>query len=386
MGSDAIVNREILTAHPGSRRYVLNLSGNSATPSRRSTTSAGPASAAGATTASCATNPRGRSTPLITMQSARSVSGPIRLPGHTTVRRSRAEDATASTPGSTMASEQQACPAAIAASTQRPGTGIAGLEESDGDFEKRATQSHETDAAAPALAAPAAAGATPPSGPLEALELYDRLLTEYPDFEHNDQVLYQKARALDELGRTEEAMETMERLVSTRAYSDHYDEVQFRRAEFFFTRRKFREAEAAYSAVVTLGPKSEYYELALYKLGWTLYKQDFYDEAQHRFIALLDYKVSTGYDFDQKEDEDTERRIADTFRVISLSFSNLGGPEVLTQYFADRGHRSYEDRIYSHQGEFYFEKLRYQDAAKTYQAFVDLYPVHRGRNDATENS
>ena len=28
---------------------------------------------------------------------------------------------------------------------------------------------------------------------------------------HNDQVLYQKARAYDELGRTEEAMETMER-------------------------------------------------------------------------------------------------------------------------------------------------------------------------------
>ena len=120
-----------------------------------------------------------------------------------------------------MAAPEEADPATVAPATQRPGTGIAGLQESDGDFEKRATQTHEIAAAAPALAAPAGAGATPPSGPLEALELYDRLLTEYPDFEHNDQVLYQKARALDELGRTEEAMETMERLVSTRAYSAH---------------------------------------------------------------------------------------------------------------------------------------------------------------------
>jgi tetratricopeptide (TPR) repeat protein len=274
-----------------------------------------------------------------------------------------------------MAAPEEAVPAAIAASTQRPGTGIAGLEESDGDFEKRATQAHEI--AAPALEAPAAAGAAPPSGPLEALELYDRLLTEYPDFEHNDQVLYQKARALDELGRTEEAMETMDRLVSTSAYSDHYDEVQFRRAEFFFTRRKFREAESAYGAIVTLGPRSDYYELALYKLGWTLYKQDFYDEAQHRFIALLDYKVSIGYDFDAQHDEDEERRVADTFRVISLGFSNLGGPETVQEYFAANGSRSYEDRIYANLGEFYLVKLRYEDAAKSYKTFVELKPFHR---------
>ncbi len=42
------------------------------------------------------------------------------------------------------------------------------------------------------------------------------------------------------------------------------------------------------------GPTPTYYELALYKLGWTLYKQEFYDEALHQFIALLDYKVSIG--------------------------------------------------------------------------------------------
>ncbi len=45
-----------------------------------------------------------------------------------------------------------------------------------------------------------------PAGPLEAIALYDRLLTEYPNYEHSDKVLYQKARAYDELGRTEEAI------------------------------------------------------------------------------------------------------------------------------------------------------------------------------------
>ena len=168
----------------------------------------------------------------------------------------------------------------------------------------------------------------------------------------------------------------MARLIAEHPHSRHIDEVQFRRAEYFFTRRKYLEAEEAYSAITRKGTASEYYELAAYKLGWTFYKQELHEEALHAYMALLDYKVSTGYDFDQSQDEDSERRIADTFRVISLSFSNLGGQEVLADYFDNTGHRSYEDRIYSHLGEFYLEKLRYADAAKAYQAFVALYPLH----------
>ena len=169
----------------------------------------------------------------------------------------------------------------------------------------------------------------------------------------------------------------MERLIRANPHSAHFDEVQFRRGEYFFTRRKFRDAENAYSAIISLGASSSYYELALYKLGWTFYKQELYEEALHKYMALLDYKVSIGYDFDQTHEEDDERRVADTFRVISLSFSNLGGPEAVAEYFATFGNRSYEDRVYSNLGEHYLDKLRYDDAAKTYKAFVALYPFHR---------
>ena len=146
-------------------------------------------------------------------------------------------------------------------------------------------------------------------------------------------MLYQKARAYDELGRSEDAIATMEQLIRENPTSQHYDEVQYRRGEYFFTRRRYRDAESAYSAVVNLKTASSYYELALYKLGWTFYKQDLYDEALDKYMALLDYKVSIGYDFDQKHEEEDERRVADTFRVISLSFSNLGGPEAVGKYY-----------------------------------------------------
>jgi tetratricopeptide (TPR) repeat protein len=249
-------------------------------------------------------------------------------------------------------------------------TATAAPAESEQDFERRTT-------AESGMPAGPARPEADPTATLEAIALYDRLLTEYPSYEGSDKVLYQKARAYDELGRTEEAIETMERLIRANPNSEHLDEVQFRRGEYFYTRRRFREAEDAYAAIIALGTGSSYHELALYKLGWTLYKQDLYEEALHKYMALLDYKVSIGYQFDEVHEEDDERRVADTFRVISLSFTNLGGPTAVPEYFSASGHRDYEDRIYGNLGEHYLTKLRYDDAAKTYRAFVALYPFHR---------
>jgi tetratricopeptide (TPR) repeat protein len=255
---------------------------------------------------------------------------------------------------------------------------IADRSESDRDFERRTagdagiTPSYESfDLELPEEKQVAW------EGPLEAIELYDRILASYPTYQHNDQVLYQKAHAYDELGRTDEAIAVIDRLIAEYPNSRYIDEVQFRRGEYFFTRRKYFEAEDAYAAVTAIGDGSEYYELALYKLGWALYKQELYEEALDKYVALLDYKVSIGYDFDQAQDDTAERRTAATYRVISLSFSYLGGSEAVEKYFAANGYRSYEDRIYSHLGEFYLEKLRYNDAAAAYRAFVGLHPLHR---------
>jgi tetratricopeptide (TPR) repeat protein len=276
-----------------------------------------------------------------------------------------------------MAAPQAAnSPAGATADTPSPAalTSGPGRWESDLDFEQRTTAEGGMSGVDGAAVSPVGAD---PAAALEAIALYDRLLAEYPSYQHNDQVLYQKARAYDELGRTEEAIQTMERLIQVNPHSEHLDEAQFRRGEYFFTRRQYREAESAYGSIIVMGAASTYYELALYKLGWTLYKQDFYEEALHKYMALLDYKVSIGYDFDKTNAEEDEKRVADTYRVISLSFSNLGGPDAVREYFAGFGSRSYEDRVYANLGEHYLAKLRYDDAAKTYKAFVAIYPFHR---------
>lgn len=248
--------------------------------------------------------------------------------------------------------------------------------ESESQFEARATQHALTFQDDTSLSLPDGAHSSQ-SGPRSAIALYDEILAKYPNYEHSDRVLYQKARAYDELGMPDEAIEVIEQLIAEDPGSRHISEVQFRRAEYFFTRRKYLAAEEAYAAITQRGPVSDFYELALYKLGWALYKQEMHKEALNQFTALLDFKVSNGYDFDQSEDEEAGRRIADTFRIVSLSFSSLGGPDAVQRYFALTGVRPYEDRVYQHLGEFYFEKRRYQDAANSYESFVSLHPTHR---------
>jgi tetratricopeptide (TPR) repeat protein len=267
------------------------------------------------------------------------------------------------------------------AKNQGKSKAIADFSESEKDFEKRATrQKPIKPSAGKATAAlpPGEPGADlQNAGAAEAIVLYKKLLAKYPNYERNDQVLYQLSRAYDETGQVEKAMKVMNRLIKQYPKSRYVDEVQFRRGEYYFTRKKYLDAEDAYGAVLNLGVGSVYYARALFKKGWTFYKQELYEESINEFITLLDYDVSIGYDFDQTANEIERKRTDDTFRVISLAFSNLGGAKTVQDYFSKNGSRPYEDDVYSHLAEFYFSKRRYSDAAATYNAFVERNPFHK---------
>src|SRR5262249_28711047 len=221
-------------------------------------------------------------------------------------------------------------PTRIAAHKTTDAAGKSAPRESDAAFEARATA--QTELRGDALDAadlPRGADGADLSGPRQAIETYKKILADYPWYERNDQVLYQMARAYDEIGDPDEAMRVIDRLVSQYPQSKYLDEVYFRRGEYYFVRRKYADAEAAYQSVVSMGQTSSFYELSLYKLGWSLYKREFYDDALHSYFALLDYKVASGYDFDAQHSEEEARRVEDTLQVVSLSLSNLGGPEVI---------------------------------------------------------
>ncbi|GAA5524708.1 cell division coordinator CpoB [Microbulbifer aestuariivivens] len=283
---------------------------------------------------------------------------------------SAAAAVTPSTPP--VRSTQSAAGAAVAAAV---------MAESDGDFERRASSAVEIEADTAPVQAPGDSEALLAANAREAIQLYQNLLAKYPLYDRNDQVMYQLSRAYEETGQMDEAVSVLRQMVSRYPASRHLDEAFFRLGEYYFTRKKYLDAEEAYGKVIDMGPASSFHELALYKRGWALFKQDMYELALDDYIAMLDFKLSDGYDLSQQTNKVEKKHVDDTFRVISLSFSYLGGAEAVVDYFTRKGSRGYESHLYRHLGEYYLDKRRYQDAAKAYNTFVERNPLHRESAD-----
>jgi TolA-binding protein len=214
-----------------------------------------------------------------------------------------------------------------------------------------------------------------------AVELYQKLLEAYPDYRRNDTVLYQLARAYEVGGRTDEALAVLNELVARYPDTALIDEVQFRRGEMLFLRKDYNAAEMAYQDVVKTGESSRFYEQSLYKLGWSQFKLAWYEESLSPFFELLDRK------FVYVETADGEQRLVtmtrperelseDTLRVLSITFSYMNGADSIDEFLSQRATPKYAHIIYSNLGDLYLEKERFQDAAQTYEAFVERDPYH----------
>jgi tetratricopeptide (TPR) repeat protein len=217
------------------------------------------------------------------------------------------------------------------------------------------------------------------------IEMYEQLLGSYPNYAKNDLVLYQLARAYEAEGRNDDSLATLDRLIARYPSTAHRAEAEFRRGETLFVLKRYRDAERAYEQVLTRGEATGFYEQSLYKHCWALFKQQLYDESLVSFFGLLDRQLGT--DNSATGDRDPavlysamgraqQELVDDTFRVVSIGFSYLDGPESISRHFNRRGARPYGFIAYTNLGDLYLEQERFQDAADAYHAFVDLDPYH----------
>ena len=83
------------------------------------------------------------------------------------------------------------------------------------------------------------------SGYRDAVQLFHQLLEAYPDYQRNDTVLYQLARAYEISGQTDDALRVLNELVGKYPDTKIIDEVEFRRGEMLFLRKMYSESEVA---------------------------------------------------------------------------------------------------------------------------------------------
>jgi len=214
----------------------------------------------------------------------------------------------------------------------------------------------------------------------ESIELYQNVLTLYPEREDNDSVLYQLARAYEMDGQPQQSLQTLTRLVNDYPDSDYLLEAQFRRGEILFVQTDYEQAVQAYQIVVNSGEGSPFYRQSLYKTGWSYFKLSLLNDSLDAFTVLLDMELQDPESGVAQLDglSRTHRELVDdTLRVVSLSFSYGEGANGVAAYYRRRGPRPYEHIIYDHLGLLYLKKERYNDAAQTFHAFVEQNPNHR---------
>ncbi len=213
----------------------------------------------------------------------------------------------------------------------------------------------------------------------DALAIYEELLGQYPDDAQSPELLYQSARAYEEMGESARAIVVLDGLIEHSRNLDPklYADAQFRRGELFFEDGSFSAAERSFREVIRVGKSSDVRERAMYKLGWSLFKQDRYEDALDVFFALLDLKIPSRVNLETHLatlSRAEREQVADVFRAISLGFSYLSGVDSVVVYFERHGSRPYERRVYRDLGELYAGKEFYTDAAKTYLTLARREP------------
>jgi len=222
---------------------------------------------------------------------------------------------------------------------------------------------------------------TRPADYEKVVALYKSMLKNHPDYPNNDGVLYQLAKVYEQSGEMENALGVFDQLIKQYPRSSFYTEVQFRRGEILFVLRRYKESTKAYTAVINDKSDTPFFERAVYKLGWSNFKRSRFEEALHSFFRILDIKFSDPETGEIQENilqisRGEKELLQDSFRVISLSFAYLDGPQSVDDYFKKNNKRPYGYRVYRHLGNLYMKQERIRDAADAYNAFVRGQPDH----------
>jgi cellulose synthase operon protein C len=223
--------------------------------------------------------------------------------------------------------------------------------------------------------------AEPPPEPLPdfrpSIAIYQQLITHFPAYKLNDAAYYLLGYCLEKQNDFENGQVAYKTLIGRYPKSKFVTEAWVRIGEYYFDAYNdagaLAKAMEAYEAAVK-DKDSALYDKALYKLGWTYYKMDRFEDAVVRFLALADYYEA------QKREQGTEaggdlRNEALQYAAISLADEKWGSLDKAKAIFAKMGGRPYEAEVYKKMGDVFFDQTRHSEAVAAYQLALAKNPL-----------
>jgi TolA-binding protein len=208
-----------------------------------------------------------------------------------------------------------------------------------------------------------------------SIALYQRLITQFPDYRFTHGVYYLLAYCLGEMGQGDESRVAYQTLIQRFPESPFIPEAWVRLGDWYFDAVEadsLQNAAVAFSRIYAY-PQHPLYARAIYKLGWTYYRMDQFEEAIRAFVYLLDHYVERSKATGEKAGGDVWPE-AIQYAAISFADEAWGGVEKAKQFFETNGHRPYEGEVFARLGDVYFEETKYVQAVDAYRQVLALDP------------
>ncbi|NOZ85821.1 MAG: tetratricopeptide repeat protein [Deltaproteobacteria bacterium] len=225
----------------------------------------------------------------------------------------------------------------------------------------------------------------------KSIALYQDLIGSFPHYRFADGALYLLGYCLKQQGENKEAKESWDRLVKSYPKSRFVPEALTRIGEYYFDSNELESAIATYRRAKKF-KDSPWYDKILYKLGWTYYRLDRFQEAVTTFGELLDlYEKMSKKELAERGDLKKE---AIEYTAVSFSEPEWGG-QTFTELEAQGGgldlekniertreffkkqfpNRKWERDVWKKFAEVLYKKTRYREAIIAYKKALALNPL-----------
>lgn len=225
---------------------------------------------------------------------------------------------------------------------------------------------------------------TPPPEPkvdfTKSIALYQKLINQFPDYRLNDASYYLLGYCQEKQEEFEKGRVAYQELIAKYPKSKFSTEAWVRIGEYYFDAYQvdnaLDQAADAYEHAVA-DKEHPLYDKALYKLGWTYYRMDRFDDAVDRFLMLTDYYQAKAKEKGDEQVGGDLRAEALQYTAISFVDEKWGSIAKAQEKFQKLGGRPYEAEIYRRMADVYFDQTKHTEAIEAYRLVLQKDPLNK---------
>lgn len=209
------------------------------------------------------------------------------------------------------------------------------------------------------------------------INLYQRVLNQYPNSEVEDIALYSLGYALNEMGDPDGSVASYRRLLAEFPNSLLAPETYLRTGDFYFEAFQYDSAYFFYNQILDYPESnSTHYQFGIYKLGWTAYLINEYEHS----IALFGYLIRDSQRMDDLGLTRMTDMVSEAVEYLAHDFmeQNIGPPVLLATNFLDAfGNEQVSIDVLTQMGDSYIEQAYWLESIEAYQALLQRDPFNQ---------